>query len=64
MAWGTIASTLAGYQLACLKLGMFQFVWLACAIGAAQGRSWPGGLATMVLVALHVASAPHGGARA
>lgn len=39
-----------------LKLGLFQVVWLACAIGAARESSWPGIVAAAVLVAFHVAS--------
>jgi hypothetical protein len=40
-----------------LSLGLFQVVWLACAMGAARGLSWPGIIAAAVLVAFHVASA-------
>jgi hypothetical protein len=45
-------------RLALLKLVMFQIVWLSCAIGAGQGRSWPGMFAAALLVALHLASTP------
>jgi hypothetical protein len=38
---------------------MFQIVWFSCAVGAAQGRSWPGILATVLLVALHLTTASH-----
>jgi preprotein translocase subunit Sec61beta len=44
---------------ALLKLVMFQIVWLACAIGAAQGWSWPGIVTAAALVAWHLTSAPH-----
>jgi len=45
-------------RLALLKLVMFQIVWLSCAIGAAQGWSWPGIVTAAALVASHLASAP------
>lgn len=45
--------------LALLKLGMFQIVWLSCAIGASYGWSSPGIVAVALLLAFHLASAPH-----
>jgi Protein of unknown function (DUF2878) len=35
---------------------LFQFVWLVAAIGAAQGLSWPGIVAGILVVGHHVAS--------
>jgi uncharacterized protein DUF2878 len=43
---------------ALLKLVLFQIVWLASAIGAAQGWSWPGIVTAVALVGWHLATAP------
>jgi hypothetical protein len=40
-----------------LRLGVFQIVWLSCAIGAGYGVSWPGIMAAGLLVTVHLASA-------
>ncbi|MDX2202646.1 MAG: DUF2878 family protein [Hyphomicrobiaceae bacterium] len=44
-----------------LKLVLFQGVWAACALGAAQGRAGIGLAAALGLVLLHVAIAPRPG---
>ena len=44
---------------AIIRLFGFQLVWLACAVGAARGHSWPGILAAVLLLGFHFAVAIH-----